>query len=227
LATRDDLVRIYHIAPEKIAVVYPGVDPEVGPVRDQQILAGVQAQYTIAGPYMLYLGTIQPRKNLARLIAAYGASNIPESLVLAGKAGWLSEPVLQAIAQLPLAVQARIRITGFVDEADKAALFSGATALLYPSLYEGFGFPVLEAQACATPVLCADSSSLPEVAGDGALLVNGTDSEAICAAIQRLSREPALREQLVAAGLENVQRFSWQRTAEQVLGVLEEAARRA
>lgn len=225
-ATRDDLVRIYHIAPEKIAVVYPGVDPELGPVHDPQALARVLARYTISGPYMLYLGTIQPRKNLVRLIAAYGASNVEESLVLAGKAGWLSQPVLEAIAQLPLAVQARIRITGFVDEADKAALFSGATALLYPSLYEGFGFPVVEAQACATPVLCADSSSLPEVAGEGALLVNAADGEAIREGIQRLSQDQALREQLVAAGLRNVQRFSWERTAEKVLAVLEEAAER-
>lgn len=225
-ATRDDLVRIYHIPPEKIAVVYPGVDPELGPVRDPEALASVLARYTITGPYMLYLGTIQPRKNLVRLIAAYGASHVEESLVLAGKAGWLSQPVLDAIARLPLEVQARIRITGFVDEADKAALLSGATALLYPSLYEGFGFPVLEAQACGTPVLCADSSSLPEVAGEGALLVNAADSEAIRAGIQRLSQDRALRDQLVAAGLRNVQRFSWQQTAQDVLAVLEEAARR-
>jgi glycosyltransferase involved in cell wall biosynthesis len=124
-------------------------------------------------------------------------------------------------------VQARIRITGFVDEADKAALFSGATALLYPSLYEGFGFPVLEAQACATPVLCADSSSLPEVAGDGALLVNATDNEAIREGIERLSHDPLLREQLVEAGLQNVQRFSWGRTAREALAVLEQAVQRS
>lgn len=225
-ATRDDLVRIYHIPPEKIAVVYPGVDRELGPVRDPDALSSVMTRYTINGPYMLYLGTIQPRKNLVRLIAAYAASGVEESLVLAGKAGWLSQPVLEAIARLPLAVQARIRITGFVDEADKAALFSGATALLYPSLYEGFGFPVLEAQVCETPVLCADSSSLPEVAGEGALLVNAADSEAIREGIRRLSQDQALREQLVAAGLENVRRFSWERTAREALAVLEEAAQR-
>jgi glycosyltransferase involved in cell wall biosynthesis len=224
--TRDDLIRFYRISPGKIAVVYPGVDPGLGSERDPLVLAAVQGRYTIDGPYMLYLGTIQPRKNLVRLIEAYGASNVPESLVLAGKAGWLSQPILEAIARLPLAVQARIRITGYVDEADKAALFSGATALLYPSLYEGFGFPVLEAQACSTPVLCANSSSLPEVVGDGALLVNAGDSESIRAGIQRLSGDPALRQQLIAAGLQNVQRFSWQQTAGQVLDVLEKAVGR-
>lgn len=222
--TRDDLVRFYHVPPHKIDIVYPGVDPELAPVRDQQVLAAVQARYTIAGPYMLYLGTIQPRKNLVRLVEAYGSSEVTESLVLAGKAGWLSKPILDAMAQLPLEVQARIRITGFVDEADKAALLSGATALLYPSLYEGFGFPVLEAQACATPVLCANSSSLPEVAGEGALLVDAADTAAIRNGIQKLSTDASLRQRLVAAGHDNVQRFAWRQTAEQVLATLEKVA---
>ncbi|MDT8306297.1 MAG: glycosyltransferase family 1 protein, partial [Anaerolineae bacterium] len=222
--TRDDLVRFYHISPAKIDVVYPGVDPSLAPVRDPDVLAAVQARYTIRGPYMLYLGTIQPRKNLVRLVEAYAASGITESLVLAGKAGWLSKPILDAMAELPLDVQARIRITGFVDEADKAALFAGATALLYPSLYEGFGFPVLEAQACATPVLCANSSSLPEVAGEGALLVDAADAGAIREGIQQLSTDADLRQRLVAAGLENARRFSWQKTAGQALASLEQAA---
>lgn len=222
--TRDDLVRFYHISPEKIDIVYPGVDPGLAPVSDPQVLAAVQARYTIEGPYMVYLGTIQPRKNLVRLVDAYGASGVTESLVLAGKAGWLSKPILDAMAQLPLEVQARIRITGFVDESDKAALLSGATALLYPSLYEGFGFPVLEAQACSTPVLCANSSSLPEVAGDGALLVDAVDREAIRDGIQQLSADAGLRQRLVAAGLENVKSFSWQETAERALASLEQAA---
>ncbi len=222
--TADDLARIYHISPGKIRVVYPGVDPSLAPVRDSRTLAAIQTKYTIVSPYYLYLGTIQPRKNLVRLIEAYGASGVPETLVLAGKAGWLSEPILDAMARLPLPIQARIRITGFVDEADKAALLSGAKALLFPSLYEGFGFPVLEAQACAIPVLCADSSSLPEVAGDGALLVDAASTEAIRDGIHRLSGDATLREQLVAAGQANVQRFSWEKTAGCVLDVLEEAA---
>jgi glycosyltransferase involved in cell wall biosynthesis len=224
--TRDDLVRFYHIPTAKIEVVYPGISPELAPVRDPQQLAAVQARYTIDGRYMMYLGTIQPRKNLVRLVNAYAASGVGESLVLAGKAGWLSKPILDAMAQLPLDVQARIRITGFVDEADKAALLSGATALLYPSLYEGFGFPVLEAQVCGTPVLCADSSSLPEVAGEGALLVDAANTDAIRDGIQQFSSDASLRQRLIAAGLENVRRFSWNDTAERALNVLEEAAAR-
>jgi glycosyltransferase involved in cell wall biosynthesis len=222
--TRDDLARYYRIPPRKIRVVYPGVDPSLAPVRDYQTLAATQAKYTISSPYFLYLGTIQPRKNLVRLVQAYGASDVPETLVLAGKAGWLSQPILDAMSRLPLPVQARIRITGFVDEADKAALLSGATALLYPSLYEGFGFPLLEAQACATPVLCANSSSLPEVAGNGALLVDAASTDAIRTGIVQLSGDAGLREQLVAAGQANVRRFSWEQTAACALDVLEEAA---
>lgn len=115
-------------------------------------------------------------------------------------------------------------VTGFVDEADKAALLTGATALLYPSLYEGFGFPVLEAQACETAVLTAAASSLPEVAGDGALLVDPLDEAAIAAGIRRLASDEALRRELVAKGRANVARFTWRETAVRVLDLLESAA---
>ncbi|MEJ2749089.1 MAG: glycosyltransferase family 1 protein, partial [Anaerolineae bacterium] len=113
---------------------------------------------------------------------------------------------------------------GFIDDDDKAALLSGATALLYPSLYEGFGFPVLEAQACGAPVLCANTSSLPEVAGEAALLVNPEDTAAITAGIKRLVSDPLLRLELTQAGLENVRRFTWKETAVQALNALEKAA---
>ena len=114
-------------------------------------------------------------------------------------------------------------VTGFVDEVDKAALLSGATAVLYPSLYEGFGFPVLEAQACGTAVLTATTSSLPEVAGDTALLVDPLDTAAITQGIQRLVQDEAYRQELVQRGFENVRRFSWEETAVQLLQTLEKA----
>ncbi|MDX1686903.1 MAG: glycosyltransferase, partial [Candidatus Promineifilaceae bacterium] len=119
------------------------------------------------------------------------------------------------------AVARRVHLPGFVEERDKAALISGADGLLYPSLYEGFGFPIVEAQLCGTPVLCADSSSLPEVAGAGALLVDATDTEALATAIERLVTDEGLRSRLVDAGRVNAQRFTWERAAEQVLSALE------
>ena len=225
-ATKADLVRFHQISPAKIEVVYPGLSPGLERVREGERVAAVQQKYGIASPYFLYLGTIQPRKNLARLVRAYAAYAErvrPEQLhglVLAGKAGWLSDEILAEIGkhQLP------ITVTGFVAEADKAALLSGATALLFPSLYEGFGFPVLEAQACGTAVLCSNSSSLPEVAGEAALLVDPLDEMGLAAGITRMAEDGELRRELVERGFENVKRFTWERTAEQVMDVLEGVA---
>lgn len=223
-ATRDDIVRFYGVEVDKIEVVYPGVDPDVTAVRDEKRLRAVREKYGIPAPYLLYLGTLQPRKNLARLVEAFVAADVAHHLVLAGKRGWLAQMIEEAVASLPPAAAARVHLTGFVDEADKAALISGADGLLYPSLHEGFGFPVVEAQLCGTPVLCADSSSLPEVAGAGALLVDATDTEALTAAIERLAGDEVLRSRLVDAGRVNAQRFTWERAAEQVLASLEMVA---
>ncbi|MFW6067981.1 MAG: glycosyltransferase family 4 protein [Chloroflexota bacterium] len=222
-ATKSDLRTFYGVKSGKISVVYPGVDSELAPVLDAARLADVQQKYGIKGPYLLYLGTLQPRKNLQRLIEAYIQSGVSQQLVLAGKPGWLSEPILRTVAQHKEGDN--IRLTGFVDQEDKAALLSGATSLLYPSLYEGFGFPILEAQACGTPVLCAKNSSQPEVAGNAALLAPSRDTGALAAGIRRLAQDEGLRKQLVEKGLKNVQRFSWQRAAEQVMSILEEVCR--
>lgn len=223
-ATRDDLVRFYEVDRDKIEVVYPGIDPGLTPVWEAKRLQAVRDKYGISAPYLLYLGTLQPRKNLTRLVEAFAAADLDHYLVLAGKRGWLARMIEEAVASLPPAVAQRVHFPGFVDEADKAALISGADGLLYPSLYEGFGFPIVEAQICSTPVLCADSSSLPEVAGAGALLVDPTDTRALTAGIERLVGDEVLRSRLVDAGRVNAQRFTWERTAEQVLAALETVA---
>ncbi|MCP4425004.1 MAG: glycosyltransferase family 4 protein [Chloroflexi bacterium] len=228
-ATKEDLVQLDGIDPAKIAVVYPGIDPELGPVKDEGKITAVLRKYGIIPPYLLFISTLQPRKNLIRLIRAYAASGVKCQLVLAGKKGWLSQPILDEIhnsqthanSGRPHNSLLNIILPGFIDDADKAALLSGATALLYPSLYEGFGFPVLEAQACGTAVLTATTSSLPEVAGDAALLVDPLDTNAIAAAIQRLAADPLLRHELVQKGFENVRRFTWEETAVRVLNELE------
>ena len=224
-ATKTDLMRFYGVPASKIHVIYPGCEPGLSQVTDAGVLAAVQARYGITPPYLLYLGTLQPRKNLGRLIQAY--AQLPDhshQLVLAGKAGWLTQPILTQIAALPADIAARILLPGYVPDADKAALISGATALLYPSLYEGFGFPVLEGQACGVPVLCAQNSSMPEVAGAGALLVRAERVEEISGGIMRLLRDAGLRQQLAAAGRANVARFTWEGAATQVLAALREAA---
>lgn len=226
-ATRDDLVRLYGTNAAKIDVVYPGADPDLHRAGDEVKIAAATAKYGIRPPYLLYLGTLQPRKNLVRLVEAFALSNLYDenySLVLAGKQGWLAASLLEAIGSLPSAVRGRVLFPGYIDEIDKSPLISGATALVFPSLYEGFGFPVLEAQACGTPVICTNTSSLPEVAGEGALLVNPLDTATLAEAMRRVAGDANLRQSLVAAGYANLARFSWPDAAVRVLDVLEAVA---
>ena len=232
-ATRRDLVAFYGTPPAKISVVYPGRDESLAPVRDPALLAAARARYDLAGDYLLYVGTLQPRKNLVRLIQAYAAcrallagSGVPvPHLVLAGQKGWLYDDIVGEVDRLGL--QRQVRLTGYVPDEDLAPLLSGALAFVFPSLYEGFGLPVLEAMACETPVICSNAASLPEVAGEAALLVDPLDTEALAQAMARVVTDEDLRRALAARGLSQVQRFSWRRCAAETLAVLEEAAAEA
>lgn len=220
VATQRDLSRFYHIPPEKIKVVYPGYDDTLRPTDPAQ----VRAKYQLPATYFFHLGTLQPRKNLLRLIEAFLQlqAQLPQAqdcaLVLAGRPGWLSGPIL-AKAQ---AHAAQVRLLDYAPDADLPGLYSGAAALVYPSLYEGFGFPVLEAMACGTPVICANTSSLPELVGEAALQVNPLEVAEISTAMQRVLTDPTLRASLVERGFAQLKRFGWATTAEQVLGTLEE-----
>ncbi len=222
-ATRDALLQEYGIAPSKITVAYPGYDNDLAPVRDATVLAAVRARYHIPGPYILFMGRVQPRKNLVRLIDAF-AHLAPDradlTLVLAGPVGWLAEPIRARVHGLGL--EARVLFPGYIAEVDKAALISGAQVFAYPSLYEGFGFPVLEAQACGVPLLASNTSSLPEVAGDGGLLVDPLNEAAIAEGLARLLDDVMLRRTLVALGSANLRRFSWEITAQTVVHVIED-----
>jgi len=223
-ATKQDLVARYGTSPEKVTVAYPGYDESLAPVRDPAAIAAVKARYGIEGDYFLYLGTIQPRKNLARLIDAFAALESEISrhgiqLVLAGRRGWLYDDLFRQVRQQGL--EGHVRFVGYVLEEDKAALLSGAIALVFPSLYEGFGLPVLEAQACGCPVICSTAASLPEVAGEGALLVNPGDTAGWTKAMARLAADPDLRARLAEQGFANLRRFSWERCARTVLQVID------
>jgi glycosyltransferase involved in cell wall biosynthesis len=233
-ATRADLMRAYGVDGRKIRVIYLGRDETLTPVRDDRVLAGVLERYGITGRYLLYVGTLQPRKNLARVIDAFArAAAAPAfsgvQLVLAGKKGWLYDDLFAQVERMELA--GRVLFPGYVDDADLPALLSGALAFVFPSLYEGFGIPVLEAGACGVPVITSNTSSLPEVAGDpsagsggaAALLVDPHDVDAIAEAMSRLVTDAALRAELSRRGLANVQRFSWEKCARETLAVLVEA----
>ncbi len=231
LATQRDLIRYYGLPADKISVVYPGRDETLAPVTAPSELAAVRARYDLQQPYLLYVGTLHPRKNLVRLVQAFGQllsqpATGPANpiLVLAGQKGWLYHEISDEMRRLGL--QGRVRLTGYLPDNDLAALLSGAVAFVFPSLYEGFGLPVLEAMACGTPVVCSQCSSLPEVAGDAALLVDPLDLEAITAALVRIVGDESLRRELVQRGFQQAQQFSWRRCAQEALAALEEAYRR-
>ncbi len=233
-ATRADLMRAYGVDGRKIRVIYLGRDETLTPVRDNEALAAVRERYGIAGRYLLYLGTLQPRKNLARVIDAFARVAAAPAfsgvqLVLAGKKGWLYDDLFAQVERMGLA--GRVLFPGYVEDVELPVLLSGALAFVFPSLYEGFGIPVLEAGACGVPVITSNTSSLPEVAGDpsagpgeaAALLVDPHDVDAIAEAMTRLVTDEALRVELSRRGLANVQRFSWEKCARETLAVLVEA----
>ena len=236
-ATKADLVTRYNTPPEKVTVVYPGRDETLTPVRNPATIEAVKARYGITGDYFLYLGTLQPRKNLSRLITAFATLEPGTVLVLAGKRGWLYKDLFAQVRRLGLegpalsgvegpalsGVEGRVLFPGYVPDEDKAALLSGALAFAFPSLYEGFGLPVLEAQACGCPVITSTTSSLPEVVRDAALLVDPSDTAAIAAGMQRIATDHVLRETLIERGFANVRRFSWTTYAQSALSVIEQS----
>ncbi len=223
-ATKRDLIEFCQTPPDKISVVYPGYDPSFAPERDQERLEAVRERYHVPGPYVLYVGTLHPRKNLQMLLEAFAVVVQQDGdvhLVIAGKKGWLYEPLFERVQQLGL--EKWVHFTGYVPQKDLPALLSGARLFVLPSLYEGFGLPVLEAMACGTPVICSNVSSLPEVAGDAAILVNPHDTAELIQALQRLLFDDALRRDLVQKGLNQVRRFSWDKCAQETLDILQDA----
>ena len=229
-ATRRDLVAHTGCDPSKIVVAYPAGAEGLAPVTDAVRLAQVRARYGTGERYWLYLGTLQPRKNLESLIGAFARlsrENVWPSdvrLVLAGRPGWYHERI--AACAEASGVSERIVFPGYVDADDVAPLLSGALGFVLPSWYEGFGLPVQEAMACGAPVICSNVSSLPEVAGDAALLFDPADRDALAGAMRRLWQEPALRADLARRGSAQAARFTWERCAKTVLSVLESAGKK-
>jgi glycosyltransferase involved in cell wall biosynthesis len=221
--TRQDLIKHYAISPEKIDVVYPGVDETLNVVHDPETLAAIRKKYDLPERYLLFIGTLQPRKNVGRLIKAFnqwrtesGSQNQDVVLALAGRPGWLYDPSWQEGVE-------NVEVLGYVEDEDISALYSGALAFLMPSLFEGFGFPILEAMRCETPVLCSNTSSMPELAGDAAILVDPIDVKAIAAGIDKLVSDAKLRAALVERGKVQAAKFTWEAAARNALAVLERA----
>lgn len=223
-STRDDLLGWQPVDPGRVHVIAHGVDAGAyAPVPEPSVDA-VRRRFGIEGAYVLFVGGIEPRKNLVRLIEAFARLRTTASLVIAGgPVAWLpraSEQVEEAVAALPERSRRRIVRTGYVAERDKVALLSGATMLAYPSRYEGFGFPVLEAFAAGVPVVTSCVSSLPEVAGDAAILVDPEDTASIADGMAELLADEDLRGVLSAAGLARAARFTWEATARRTIDLL-------
>lgn len=234
--TRSDLVALFGIPPDKVVVITPGVDSRFQPDPPSATTSVPNAccptverlreRYGIgAEPYVLSLGTVQPRKNYVRLIQAFvkarqdrrakGLTQSPMQLLIAGACGWLYEDVLQEAGRHDC-----VRLLGFVEDEDVPALYRGATLFAFPSLYEGFGLPVLEAMACGVPVICSNTSSLPEVAGSAALLVDPLDVDALSDGMNRALGDEELRKMMIDRGLAQAARFTWERSARQLLTVI-------
>jgi len=222
--TKRDLINLLGVRDEKIQVVYNGVDRQFQPIVDLQVLAEVRQRLELPAHFVLFVGTIEPRKNLTRLVEAWQQVKQSEAgrnrkLVLAGRRGWLYEPIFQRITELGL--RDEVVWLDFVADADLPALYNLADCFAFPSVYEGFGIPPLEALACGTPVVTANNSALPEIFEDVALLVDAHDIEAISKAIvQTLTdhdAEGAAVKNLRLAGLERAAQFSWERAADEML----------
>jgi glycosyltransferase involved in cell wall biosynthesis len=221
-ATRQDIITCYNTPADKVSVLYHGVSADFHPAHTPTALAQVREKYNLGdAPFILTVGTIQPRKNYLRLIQAFAMlpRELGVSLVIAGGRGWDNQPLFDEVKRRKLNDQ--VRFTGFVADADLPALYSAATLFAYPSLYEGFGLPVLEAMACGTPVVTSNTSSLPEVVGQAGIMVSPTDVESMAGSLEQALTDEAQRQRLAAAGKAQAATFNWQHTATQLLELYE------
>ena len=221
-STKRDLAAVWNVPGDRVTVLHSGVNDRFRPVVDPAARAALRARYNLGDrPYVLAVGTVQPRKNYEMLVRAFRAvaAQQPHSLVIAGGSGWLTEGLQAEIARQGLAD--RVRMAGFVADDDLPGLYSAADLFVFPSLYEGFGLPVLEAMACGTPVVTSNSSSLPEVAGDAAILVDPFDVDQIANAMWLVLSQPDLAAALSEKGLARAAQFTWERTARETIAVYE------
>jgi len=220
--TKDDLVELLSAESDRIEVVYPGVEERFRPIEHQALLEGVRRRYNLPPRFVLGLGTLQPRKNFITLIEAFADLRFAICdlhLVIVGGKGWLYEGIFATVERLGL--EDKVVFPGFVADEALPALYNLADLFVFPSLYEGFGLPPLEAMACGTPVVTSNSSSLPEVVGEAGLMVEATDIETLTEAMRRVLEDSALRARMIAKGLEQARKFTWEKAAAKLLSLYE------
>ncbi len=219
--SKDEMIRAYGADPEKIKVVHLAYDHEsYRVIMDQRAINNVLHKYNIDRPYLLYVGRLEKKKNTLRLIKAFARLNDKDmKLVLVGKKGFGSEKAEAYIEKEGL--KDRVIMPGWVEQDDLPYLLNGARAFIFPSLYEGFGMPILEAMACGCPVLCSNTTALPEVAGDAALLINPCDKKELARGMEMIIEDIELRNMLINRGLQRAKDFSWEKCAEETMKILE------
>ncbi|NJE77285.1 glycosyltransferase family 1 protein [Thermococcus sp. ES12] len=221
-STKKDAVKYFKISEEKIRVIHLGVDEDYKLLPENEIKK-IKQKYNLNYPFILYVGTLEPRKNIPTLLKALyklKKQGLPHKLVITGKKGWKYKNIFELISKLNL--QRDVIFTGYVPREDLPALYNAADLFVYPSLYEGFGLPPLEAMACGTPVITSNTSSLPEVVGNAGIMVDPYDVNGLAKAIYEVLTNDRLREELRKRGLERAKMFSWKKTAEETLKVYEE-----
>jgi glycosyltransferase involved in cell wall biosynthesis len=220
--TKSDIIKFYGVEPSKIIVAHCAVD--MSKFKYTELRPRLKTKYGLEGGYLLYLGTIEPRKNITNLVRAY--DKLPDviktkhPLVLAGGGGWNDSEIKESIVNAKN--NSNIIQTGYVDEKDIPALYSGAELFLYPSHFEGFGMQILEAMACGTPVLTANNSSLPEVGGDAAYYVDDNSVDSIKSGIEKILNNPKLQKELVKKGKKQIKKFSWEESAMKIIKAINE-----
>jgi glycosyltransferase involved in cell wall biosynthesis len=218
-STKRDAVRLYGLDEAKIKVIYEGVNPRFCAAPPEAISV-VRQKYGLAGSFILSVGTIEPRKNLTAVLEAYRALRDwggEFKLVIVGQKGWLYEGFFRRLRELGL--EDKVIFPGFVPDEDLPALYSAADLFVFPSLYEGFGLPALEAMACGAPVITSNTASLPEVTGDAALLVDPNNTEALIQAMKSVLENRQLRDELQAKGPKQAAKFNWENAARETLAV--------
>jgi glycosyltransferase involved in cell wall biosynthesis len=220
-STKNDLVKLLGAPRNKITVVYEAADPLYRPMTRSEALASMRSTFPLPEEFILFVSTIEPRKNIATLLRAYrrllDSYKVSAGLVLAGATGWLADQIFETVEQLDL--QRHVTFLGRVQNGDLVYLYNLARCLAHPAYYEGFGLTPLEAMACGTPVVVSNVSSLPEVVGDAALLIDPNNDEELAVALHRVLTDETLRASLREKGLARARTFSWERTAEETLAV--------
>ena len=219
-SSKSDIIKEYGVAEDKVEVIYPGIKSETRNPKSETNMEELRKKFGIKDKFILFVGTLQPRKNIAKLIEAFSKLDSNLQLVIVGKKGWQYEEILSAPKKFD--VENRVLFVQDASDEDLPALYKNAEFFILPSLYEGFGLPVLEAMSNDCPVITSNVSSLPEAGGDAALYVDPQNTEDITKKMQKLLDDKDLREELVKKGREQVKKFSWEKTARETLKVLEE-----